>query len=126
MTNSNEGHRQRLWKGRQRLDAGIPALLLHRRFERLGVESRIGLEPARGFDDLQRVGGCHQDLGEQSIRVESNGRDELLELLGAGRLRSVRGGAARGAGGRIRSDGRFAREGQSDQQRQGESREAEP
>ena len=48
----------------------------------IALDLRIGLDPARGVDDLQRIGRGHQHLREQRVRIERDRRDERLDLLG--------------------------------------------
>jgi len=64
-------HRQNLRKGHQSLDAGIPGLGVERRRELVSGEGRMVriLQPTTRFDDFERVGRGHQDLGKQGIRV---------------------------------------------------------
>ncbi len=55
---------QHLRHGGERFDCRIPGLLRHGILERLAADLGIGLDPARRLNDLQRIGRCHQDLGE--------------------------------------------------------------
>ena len=86
-------------KWQERLDAGVPGLLIGfgGQFLRLQVAARR--EPTIGVGDFGRVARSRQDAGDQRIRIESDGRDKLLQLLrrlGGIRLaggRGCRGGA---------------------------------
>ena len=73
-------HRQRLWNRRERLDARIPLLLLHRVLERLTGDLGVLARPARRLDHLQRIGRRHQDLRQQIVRIECDRRHQLLDL----------------------------------------------
>ena len=64
----------------QRLDADVPRLVgngLHRRVAR---QRGIGLLPARGLDDFQRIGRGHQHLRQQRVVIERDRRQDLVEL----------------------------------------------
>ena len=108
------GHRlQHLGKGDQRLHADVPGLGLDRLDRCVALDVRIGLYPARGIDDLERISGGHQHLGEHRIGVQGDWRDERLDLLGfeggghRGRGRRLRRWRRRGPGrGRLRRRGR--------------------
>src|SRR6185436_14294922 len=73
--------RQHLRKRGQRLHARIPFLLLQSVFERLLLQPRIRLCPARGLDDLQRIGRRHQDLRDQRVGIKRDRRDQRLDLF---------------------------------------------
>jgi len=75
---------------RQGLHAGIPRLLVHRVAKFLAFEIGILLDKALSFNDLRGVGAGGQDLRHESVRVQSDGRDQLLKLLG----RQLRGSRA--------------------------------
>jgi hypothetical protein len=79
----------------QSLDTFIPGLLVGCLSQRGALQSRIGLQPPVRFDNLLGKGAGREDLRDQRVRVERNGRHELLQLFG--RLLHMRG---RGAGGR--------------------------
>ena len=49
-------------------------------------EPRVSLEPLQGLDEFERIGGRHQDLAYQRIRVECDGRHQIVELIGRQRL----------------------------------------
>ena len=87
-------HGQDLGKGRERFDAGVPALLLHGAFQGVAFHVGVGFHPACGLDNFKRVGGRHQDLGHQRIGVEGNGRHQGGELVrrncfGSGAIRGT-------------------------------------
>ena len=75
-------HREHLRERDQRLDARVPGLALAAR-PRGPCPSAFGFafEPARRFDDLERIGRGHQHLREQRVGIERDRRDELLDLL---------------------------------------------
>ena len=79
-----------------RLDAGIPRLLRDRVGQRLVLQARVLREPLLELDDLERVGGRHEDLAEERVRVEGDRRHEGVELFGwkLRRFRRGRRGAA--------------------------------
>src|SRR4029077_615254 len=57
-------------------------------------EILIFLDPAIGLHDLERIARRHENQGKQVVRIQCNGCDERIELLGLeqliGRLRSGR------------------------------------
>ncbi|MCY1403253.1 hypothetical protein D9M71_184230 [compost metagenome] len=72
---------QNLRESDQRLHARIPGLVRHL-FDRvvtLGVRMRFG--PADGLADFPGVGGGHQHLCKQRVRVKRNGRQHLIQLF---------------------------------------------
>src|SRR5262249_7832153 len=75
----NEGEQVR--KRRQPLQGRIPGLPLHRIFEVAALEVRVVLGPTGRHHDFERVGGGGQDLREQRVGIERDGRDQLLQLL---------------------------------------------
>ena len=101
-----------LGKGGERFDAVVPRLVLELLVELIAREVRIGLDESRGLDDLQRIGGSHQHLRQQGVRIQGDRRRHLLELLrgkgrnGAARLRR----RARLGGGRQRAGQRQRQE----------------
>ncbi len=93
-------------KLRERLHARIPGHLIDRLGQWFPLQIRVLLHPAVGFDDLGRVRGSREDLRNQSVRIQGDGRHQLLQLLGrlledrlsfhrARRLRRCRGVRAR-------------------------------
>ena len=42
---------------------------------------RIRFDPARSFDDFQRIRRRHEHLSNKSVRIERDGRDQLLDLF---------------------------------------------
>ena len=40
------------------------------------------LQPTISFDDLERISRGHQDLCEQSVRIERDRGEQLVELFG--------------------------------------------
>ena len=86
-------------KRRQSLDAGVPILLIDGLRQRVALQARIVLQEAIGFHDLRWKRRGRQNLGNQRIRVQRNGRNQLLQLVG--RLRGVRRRLRRRCGLRI-------------------------
>ena len=78
---------------RHRLDAGVPRLLRDRVGQRLVLQARVLREPLLELDDLERVGGRHEDLPEERVRIEGDRCHQGVELLG-GKLRLFRCRAA--------------------------------
>ena len=88
--------------------AGSQGCFGHGVREGLVLEARVLREPLVQLDDLERVGGRREGLGEERVGVEGDRRHEGFELLGrelhrglrrcCGRLR-VRGAAAPAPGG---------------------------
>ncbi len=74
-------------KRRERLDARVPGLLIHRLTQILALQIRIRLHPSVGFDDFFGKCGRRQNLRHQRIRIQRNGRNQALQLLGS--LRGV-------------------------------------
>jgi hypothetical protein len=86
-------HRNDLRERHQRFDARVPAFLFQSfdQFTALQLLVAVILKPTRHRDDLQRVGRCHQYLGQQLVRVErdwSEHRVKLLDIEFAGDRRS--------------------------------------
>ncbi len=67
---------------RERLDAGIPGLLIDRLGQLLSFQIGVLLHPAVCFHDLSRIGGGGEDLRNQGVRIEGDGRHQLLQLVG--------------------------------------------
>ena len=66
----------------ERLNARVPGLILGRVRERGALQARIGLQPPIGLDDLERIGGRGENLGDERVGVERDRRDQIVELLG--------------------------------------------
>jgi hypothetical protein len=64
-----------------RLDARVPILLFQGHCELVTLQVRICLCPAGRLNDLQGIGGCHKDLHQKLIRIQSNGRKHLVKLF---------------------------------------------
>ena len=73
---------QHRWELRERLDAGVPGLPVHRLPQRCAREALVLLEPIIGDRDLVRKRGGAENLGHQSVRIERDGRDQALQFLG--------------------------------------------
>ena len=81
-------HGQNLRVGRQRLDAGIPTGLGSGAGGNLfGRRIAHGSQPLIGGGNLGGIGGSGQNLRQKRVRIESDGRDHLLQLLGIHALR---------------------------------------
>ena len=90
-----------------RLDAWIPRLFRDLVSQRLVLQARILREPLLELDDLERVGGRDEDLAEERVRIEGDGRHEGVELLGR-KLRLFRRGLRRLGGRSLGKKHRFA------------------
>jgi hypothetical protein len=49
--------------------------------ERLAAEIPVPLQPLVGLHDLERVRAGHKYLTQQRIRIKSDGRHQVVELL---------------------------------------------
>ena len=72
---------QHLGKRHQCLHARVPGLLRHLldRIVALGV--RVGLGPGDRLGDFPGIGHRHQQLGQQRVGVQRDGRDHLIQLF---------------------------------------------
>jgi len=61
----------------QRLDTGIPVLLARGLHQLRTPEVAILLQPLPGFDDLERIGSGDQNLAQQGIGIERDGRYQI-------------------------------------------------
>jgi hypothetical protein len=77
-------HPQDPRKRHQRLDAGIPRLCLDHGGKLVSLRVRMSgiLQPTIRFDDFERIGRGHQDLGKQSVWIERDRGEQLVELFG--------------------------------------------
>src|SRR6267378_4112083 len=73
-------HRGKL---RDCLDAGIPGLLIDSLGKLLALQIGVLLHPTLRFHDLNRIRGGREDLRNQRVRIERDGRHQLLQLLGS-------------------------------------------
>ena len=87
---------------------------------RFVLETFVPSQPLFELDELQRVGGRHEDLAEERIGIEGDRRDERVQLIGGDgwRSRVVRGLGVGAPGIRPRS--------RRDQQRRAEDRDGAP
>ena len=67
-------------EGDQRFHADVPGLVGHGGDGGIALRAGIGLLPARGLDDLERIGRGHQHLRQQRVVVERDRRQDLVEL----------------------------------------------
>src|SRR5512139_2263341 len=74
-------HLEDLGEVHERLDARVPLLLLERLRQRVALELLVLLHPVVGLHDLQGIGGRHQELGQEVVRVERYRRQQLVQLL---------------------------------------------
>ena len=74
-------HGENLREGDQRLHAEIPSHAVQRGIERIALEIRILFYPLIRFAHLVGVGGRHQDLSEQGIRIKSDRSKHLVQLF---------------------------------------------
>jgi hypothetical protein len=72
---------QDLGKVHQRLHTRVPALRLQGPGQRLAFQGLVRLGPAIRLHHLQGIRGRHQDLRHQRVRIQRDGRDELLDFL---------------------------------------------
>ena len=73
-------------KDHQRLNAGVPILLLGGLCDGGTGKARIALRPLIRLHHLQRICGRHHDLAEQRIGVQRDRRHQILQLLRSERL----------------------------------------
>ena len=97
-----------LGKCRHRLDARVPGLLGDGVRERLVLQVRVLRHPLLELDDLERVGGGHERLGEERVGVEGDRCHERVELL-RWELRGLLGCRRRGGRRLLRHERRVAR-----------------
>jgi hypothetical protein len=74
--------RQHIRECHQRLNAGVPGLLLRGFHQGLALQGTVILEPLLGFHNLEWIGGGYHHLREQWIRIKRNGSNQIVELLG--------------------------------------------
>ena len=79
--------RQHVRKGHQGLDAGVPILLPGRIHQLLARQIAIPLQPLPRLHNLQRVGARHQNLAQQRIGIERDGRHQVVQLFRRQQLR---------------------------------------
>ena len=82
-------------EGGHRLDGRVPRLLGDGVRERLVLQVRVLRHPLLELDELERVGGRRERLGEERVGVERDRRHEGVELL----RRELRRGLRRRGGG---------------------------
>ncbi len=69
-------------KLRQGLHAGIPILFVDRVSQVLAFEVGIFLQEPLRLDNLRRIGRRRKNLGQQSVGIQRNRSDQLLQLFG--------------------------------------------
>ena len=94
----------RVGQARHPLDAGVPRLLGHGVRQGLALQVLVLHQPLLKLDDLERVGGGHEDLSEELVGIEGDRRHQGIELIGRQRFTRGRLGGAVGrlGGGRRR------------------------
>ena len=65
----------------QGLHAGIPGLFIHLAGQLRALETRILLQPSLRFHNLGWVSRSCQNLGHQFVRIQGDGRHQLLQLF---------------------------------------------
>jgi hypothetical protein len=65
----------------QRFHARVPVLLLQGSRKPVPRQVRVRLHPAGGLNDLKGIGNRHQDLCQEIIGIERDGRKHLVQLL---------------------------------------------
>ena len=65
----------------QPLDAGIPVFLCDCVGERLVFQVLVLGYPLLELDQLQRIGGCGQNLRQQRVGVQRDGRNQAISLI---------------------------------------------
>ena len=90
-------HRQHARCSNQGLHAFVPALLVDGRLQWIPLEGFVPGRPSIRLHDLKRIGRCHQNLGEQRIRIERDRSHQRIELFGLQQLLRL-GRPAGGAG----------------------------
>src|SRR5467141_3266916 len=68
---------------RERLDARVPRLLVHRLSQGVALQVRMRLHPLVCLDDMLGKRRRRQDLGDKRIWIQRNRRYQLLQLLGS-------------------------------------------
>jgi hypothetical protein len=74
-------HGKHLGKVHQGPNARIPGLFLKGRGQRITFQVLVRLCPTLSLHYLQGIGGSHQDLRNQLVRIQRYGRDQLLDFL---------------------------------------------
>jgi hypothetical protein len=87
---------QDLGKVHQRLHTWVPTLRLQGLGQGLTFQGLVGLGPTIRLHHLQGIRGRHQNLRHQRVRIERDGRDELLDFLWLKRGAIALGGEAQG------------------------------
>jgi hypothetical protein len=82
-------HGKNLWKGDQRLHTEVPVHAIQGGIQFIALAVVVLPYPLVRFRHLVGVGGCHQDLPEQGIRIKSDWCKHLVQLfLSKGRTAS--------------------------------------
>ena len=90
---------------RERFDARVPRLPLCGIGQRAGLQSTVLRNPGIGRGDLIGVGRTGQHLRDELVGIQRDGRDHLIQLLGA-RRHVGRCSGRQGRGNRLGHDGR--------------------
>jgi hypothetical protein len=73
---------QNVGEHHQGLYARVPILLLRGLGETRSGEAGTPLEPLISLHHFQRIRAGHHDLAQQRVRVERDGRHQVIELVG--------------------------------------------
>ena len=85
-------HRQQGRESDKRFNAGIPRLAGNSLNGGIPFHGGVILGPLHGLHDVVRVGGGHQHLRQQTVRIERDGGNPLINLrLGVGGGYRLRG-----------------------------------
>jgi hypothetical protein len=71
-----------LRRANQSFDAIVPFVVFERFVQGIALQAWIGFCESRRLDNLKRIRGCLEDLRHERVRIQRNGRDNVLEFLG--------------------------------------------
>jgi hypothetical protein len=74
-------HGQDRGKVHQRLHAGIPVFFLQGSGQTVVFQVRVLVNPPGGLNHFQGIGGGHEHLDQQRIRIQSDRRQHLIQLF---------------------------------------------
>jgi hypothetical protein len=70
-----------VWKFYQRLDAWVPRLLCHSVRQRLALQVFVSIHPLLKLDNFKWVSGSGECLSQQWIWIESDRRNQRVQLI---------------------------------------------
>ncbi|MCY1426690.1 hypothetical protein D9M71_425150 [compost metagenome] len=73
---------EHLRESHQGLNAGVPGLVGHLLHRGVAAGVGVGLGPGHGVGHIAGIGGGHQHLGQEGVRVEGQRRHHLVEFFG--------------------------------------------